>query len=94
MAGRDIRVVYGYDISQEHLQIAKEYIDSKYSNILLSQLKKVKDIENLPKVDFIYSVLVLQHNPPPIIRFIIQQFIQALNPKGVALFQVPMYRMG
>ena len=75
-------VVYGYDISQEHLQIAKEYIDSKYSNILLSQLKKVKDIENLPKVDFIYSVIVLQHNPPPIIRFIIQHFIQALNPTG------------
>ena len=87
-------VVYGYDISQEHLQIAKEYIDGKYSNILLSQLKKVKDIENLPKVDFIYSVIVLQHNPPPIIRFIIQQFIRALNPKGVALFQVPTYRMG
>jgi len=37
---------------------------------------------------------VLQHNPPPIIRFIIQQFIQALNPKGVALFQVPTYRLG
>jgi len=87
-------VVYGYDISQEHLKIAKEYINSKYSNILLSQLKKVKDIENLPKVDFIYSVIVLQHNPPPIIRFIIQQFIQALNPKGVALFQVPTYRLG
>src|SRR5262249_6189698 len=49
---------------------------------------------NLPRVDFIYSVIVLQHNPPPIIRFIIQGFIKALNPKGVALFQVPTYSLG
>jgi len=87
-------IVYGYDISQEHLQIAKKYIDSKYSNVLLSHLREVKDIKSLPKVDFIYSVIVLQHNPPPVIRFIIQHFIKALNPKGIALFQVPTYRMG
>jgi SAM-dependent methyltransferase len=87
-------VVYGYDISQEHLQIAHKYIDSKCPNVLLRQLNKVKDIENLPRVDFLYSVIVLQHNPPPVIRFIIKHFIKALNPKGIALFQVPTYRMG
>jgi SAM-dependent methyltransferase len=88
-------VVYGYDISQEHLQIAKKYVDSKnLQNIFLHHLKEISNIEDLPKVDFIYSVIVLQHNPPPIIQFIIRQFIKALNPNGVALFQVPTYRLG
>lgn len=87
-------VVYGYDISREHLDIAKKYIDSKHPNISLHQIKKIQDLKNLPKIDFLYSIIVLQHNPPPVIRFIIQHFIKALNPKGIALFQVPTYRMG
>ncbi|MBW4596051.1 MAG: class I SAM-dependent methyltransferase [Brasilonema angustatum HA4187-MV1] len=88
-------IVYGYDISQEHLQIAKQHVDSKnIQNIFLHQIEKLNDVECLPKVDFIYSVIVLQHNPPPIIQFIIRQLIKALNPNGVALFQVPTYKLG
>jgi hypothetical protein len=39
-------------------------------------------------------MIVLQHNPPPVIAFIIEALIRALNPGGVAFFQVPTYRRG
>ena len=53
-----------------------------------------RDIEGLPKADVIYSVIVLQHNPPPIMAIIVRQFMKGLNPGGVAYFQLPTYRAG
>ena len=46
------------------------------------------------KVDVSYSIIVLQHNPPPVIAFIVEALIHSLNPGGVAFFQVPTYRRG
>ncbi|MEG4330943.1 class I SAM-dependent methyltransferase [Microcoleus sp. AT9_A2] len=87
--------VFGYDISRAHLQSAEHYLENQgISNINLRHVREVKDIENLPKVDVIYSAIVLQHNPPPIISLIVKEMITALNPGGVAYFQVPTYRMG
>lgn len=87
--------VYGYDISASHLSIASKYMKETGSeNVQLNQLIEVKDIEKLQQVDFIYSAIVLQHNPPPIINFIIKQFLDSLNEGGVAFFQVPTYRNG
>jgi SAM-dependent methyltransferase len=86
--------VYGYDISQVHLQNAKNYLSGKgIRNVSLEHIQQVQDIERLPKVDLIYSVIVLQHNPPPLIVYMIRNFIRALNPGGVAYFQVPTYRL-
>ncbi len=89
-------VVYGYDISRVHLQVAERYLagNKNIRNVVLKQVKRVRDLEDLPRVDLIYSKIVLQHNPPPIIAFVIRQFVRALNAKGVALFQVPTYRLG
>ena len=87
--------VLGYEISQPHLRRAKLYLDQeRVSNVSLHHLERLGDIRNLPKVDLIYSILVLQHNPPPVIKLIIAQFMRSLNQGGVALFQVPTYRLG
>lgn len=87
--------VFGYDISKSHLEAARHLLENeKIDNVTLCHVRELKDLENLPKVDLIYSVIVLQHNPPPIIALIIRQFIKALNPGGVAYFQVPTYRIG
>jgi SAM-dependent methyltransferase len=86
--------VYGYDISRSHLQLAESYLaEEKIRNVTLHHIRKVQDIETLPKVDLVYSLIVLQHNPPPIINLIIREFIKILNPGGVAYFQVPTYRL-
>lgn len=86
--------VTAYDISSSHLRIAREYISqSNLKNVEFVLLSSPEDIR-LPKTDVVYSVIVLQHNPPPIIQFIIRAMLRALNSGGVAFFQVPTYRLG
>ena len=85
--------VYGYDISASHLESAAAYCsEQNISNIDFQHLNNLDRLKNLPKVDFVYSVMVLQHNPPPIIGIMIREMIKALNPGGAAMFQVPTYR--
>ncbi len=87
--------VFGYDISKSHLQLAENYFTGMdIRNVSLRHISKLQDIENIPKVDVVYSIIVLQHNPPPIIDLIIQRMLKSLNPGGVAFFQVPTYRYG
>jgi 2-polyprenyl-3-methyl-5-hydroxy-6-metoxy-1,4-benzoquinol methylase len=87
--------VYGYDISLSHLQYAGNYLtEVGISNVTLQHLKCLQDIEKLPKVDAIYSIIVLQHNPPPVISLIVRSFLRSLNPGGIAFFQVPTYQLG
>jgi SAM-dependent methyltransferase len=94
LAKRFERVI-GYDISRPHLQLAKKYLaDVGRQNVSLHHISKPQEISNFPKVDVAYSLIVLQHNPPPIIRLIIQEMIRALNSGGIAFFQLPTYRLG
>jgi SAM-dependent methyltransferase len=87
--------VIGYDISSSHLKLATKYLEeTNNKNITLNHISKPQDIGNFPKVDVVYSVIVLQHNPPPIIHLIIQELIRALNSGGIAFMQVPTYRIG
>jgi len=87
--------VVGYDISEPHLNLASEHLkEMGVENVSLRHIKKPGDIGDFPKVDLVYSIIVLQHNPPPIIRLIIRELVRALNPGGIALFQVPTYRVG
>ncbi len=86
--------VYGYDISQTHLQYAQEYLDENgIKNVTLQQAKEIRTLADLPKVDLVYSIIVLQHNPTPVIEFILGAWLKALNPGGLAYFQVPTYRL-
>jgi len=91
----DFETIYAYDVSQNYLEMAQKYLENrKISNVNFCQVTSVDDLKDFPKVDLIYSVIVLQHNPPPIIHRIIVQFMRALNPGGVAFFQVPTYKEG
>ena len=87
--------VIGVDISQPHLDLAKVHLDNlKIDNVELLHLKGYESFNALPKVDVIFSVIVLQHNPPPIIFSLIKKLLGLLNPDGVAYFQVPTYKNG
>ena len=84
--------VFAADLSEPHLQLADKLLsESKIDNVSLMQIQRIDDLDQLPKVDLIYSVIVLQHNPPPLIKLIIGKFLEALKPSGVAYFQVPTY---
>jgi 2-polyprenyl-3-methyl-5-hydroxy-6-metoxy-1,4-benzoquinol methylase len=85
--------IYAYDVSKNYLKMARKYLQKQeISNVEYRQVTSIEDLEKFPNVDLIYSVIVLQHNPPPIIHRIIVQFMRALNPGGVAFFQVPTYK--
>ena len=87
--------VYAYDISASHLRCAEEFLhEENVANVSLAQLQRVRDLEQLPKVDVVFSMLVLQHNPPPVMGFIIDALVRSLNPGGIAFFQLPTYRRG
>jgi len=86
--------VYAYDISLPHLRsLERDLRGMGKTHVVFKQTHSVEDLSRLPKVDFVYSLLVLQHNPPPVIALIIEQLLRALHPGGYAYFQVPTYRL-
>jgi len=86
--------VIACDISAPHLEITQRNLEAnRLKNVSLKPINTLEDIEKLPKVDAIFSLIVLQHNPPPVIAMIIRKLMRLLKPGGVAYFQVPTYCM-
>lgn len=92
---RSFDIVHASDVSPGHLRIAKEVLkDAGAQNIEWLLLDDPEDFMALPRVDLVYSLVVLQHNPPPLIEWMLQGMLSALAPGGVAYFQVPTYLKG
>jgi SAM-dependent methyltransferase len=78
----------GVDISSSHLGLAKERLSGR-RNVELQLLPEFlkKDV----RFDAMYSVIVLQHNPPPVMYALLKELLMRLNPGGVASFQIPCF---
>lgn len=85
--------VDGYDISQGHLMQAERR--AREVNVTNCEFHLCSDnfLNHLQACDFFYSRIVFQHNPPPIIHQLIKNALRALNLGGIAIFQVPTYRI-
>jgi 2-polyprenyl-3-methyl-5-hydroxy-6-metoxy-1,4-benzoquinol methylase len=78
----------GVDISAGHLAIARQrFASGGLSNAELSTLEAF--LASSETYDVFFSVLVLQHNPPPIIRDLLDECLARVRPGGLAYFQVP-----
>ncbi len=87
--------VIGADISAPHLRLAEEAVtEAGRPNIELRHLGRLADLDGLPELDFFLSLIVLQHNPPPVIGAMLRKLLGRLRPGGVAYFQVPTYMLG
>jgi SAM-dependent methyltransferase len=87
-----VRAMHAYDISRPHLEYAKEHANEECATI---NFNIVSDpLGKLLPCDLFYSRIVFQHNPPPIIYKLIENAMEALNPGGIAIFQVPIYIKG
>ena len=84
------RSVNAVDISAGNVEIAKRMVSA--GNVLFHVYEDIYEYSNLPKTDIIYSIMVLQHNVPPVIEYILHAMFDALKSGGVAFFQVPTYR--
>ena len=81
--------VYAFDISPGNIEIAKNMIPEKNVEFIL--LNAIEEYEKLPPTDVVYSVIVLQHNIPPIIKYLITKMLSSLRNGGIGYFQVPSY---
>lgn len=86
--------VVGFDVSKPHLALAEGYLhDEQVANAELRLIEAAARFEP-PPCDLLYSRIVLQHNPPPVMHFLLRRLLAALQPGGVAVFQLPTYIEG
>jgi SAM-dependent methyltransferase len=87
--------VLAVDVSQVHLDLAREALAERgVTNVEFRLLRSRQDLDALRDFDFFHSVLVLQHNPPPLIADILSAALAGLNTGGYAFFQVPTFGRG
>jgi 2-polyprenyl-3-methyl-5-hydroxy-6-metoxy-1,4-benzoquinol methylase len=83
------------DVSGEHLELAKTHLAEKgVQNVELKHWNTIDQIVELPQVDVIYSIITLQHNPPPVMAWMLSSLLSKLRAGGVAYIQTPTYKNG
>jgi 2-polyprenyl-3-methyl-5-hydroxy-6-metoxy-1,4-benzoquinol methylase len=91
LAGHFAKVIAA-DISQPHIDLARQNLANRgASNVSWVKLDRLEDLTGITGFDVFFSVLVLQHNPPPVITHILETILGNLNPGGLGYFQVPTY---
>lgn len=82
--------VIGVDISPGNLKLCNERMASiGAKNVTTQSVSGIEDFAALPDFDFFYSIIVLQHNSPPIQKAILRTLLGKVRPGGGALFQIP-----
>lgn len=84
--------VTGADVSGPHLEVARSYLQAnQISNVTLMRLDRLEKLRELNDIDLFYTMIVLQHNPPPLMREMLDLVLGRINPGGYAFFQLPTY---
>lgn len=83
----------GVDISPTHLKQAGERLrHQRLGNTTLSLLGDF--LENQLTFDILYSMIALQHSPPPVMLWLLQRCFASLRTGGYAFFQLPCHLYG
>jgi SAM-dependent methyltransferase len=91
LARRYKRVV-AFDISPSHLAAARERLRKEnIDNVEFVLLDGTEGLSRLRGADIFFSLIVLQHNPPPIICEVLEHAFDGLTTGGIAFFQTPTY---
>jgi SAM-dependent methyltransferase len=92
---RQFSRVIACDVSPPHLELASALTKSQgMDNIEFVRVQTMEVLGALSSVDVVFSLIVLQHNPPPMIYNMLDLLLKRLNPGGIAFFQVPTYGLG
>ncbi len=87
--------VIAADISPGNLDVCKRRMDeSGKTNVEALLLQSPEHIGAVKGIDAFVSVIVLQHNPPPVQYFLLDQIFNNINPGGVAFFQTATFNPG
>ncbi len=90
------RRIVAMDVSGSHLDLAQQLnADAPHvDRIAWTKLGSREDLAAMPAFDLFFSMIVLQHNPPPVIGMVLESVAERLRPGGFAFFQVPTYQRG
>jgi SAM-dependent methyltransferase len=78
--------IYGLDISQSYLDIAKKTVPNG-EFFLVDDFNKLPNLPSNP--DIIYSMITLQHNRPVLMKLYLFLLLKSLNKDGIALLHIP-----
>ena len=82
--------VIAADISEGNISIAKTYMEKLgIHNVQFIKINSIEDFDQIEKFDFFFSLITLQHNPPPIQHYILDKMFSKLNRGGGFAFQTP-----
>jgi SAM-dependent methyltransferase len=84
--------VVAVDISASHLEVARDALARRgVANVNWMLLETIEGVARLPAADLVVSLIVLQHNPPPVMRALLDGLLGRLAPGGAAVIQIPTY---
>lgn len=87
--------VIAADISAPHLRAAKvNTVRCGRNNITFIHANRIDSLTLLPPFDVFFSRFVLQHDPPPVMKHVLDIVLSKLNPGGVGYFQISTYQLG
>lgn len=87
LAKRFERVI-AVDISPGNLALCERYLATEgVTNVETRLIRDIDELTALPSVDFFYSMIVLQHNPPPIQHRVLEILLGKIAAGGQCLFQ-------
>lgn len=82
--------VIAVDISPGNLRLCEEHLKAQgITNVETRLVSDPADFETFPEIDFFFSVIVLQHNSPPVQKSILNTILGRIRNGGAALFQIP-----
>jgi len=89
----------GVDISADHLRLAEScFMQLRRSGVHLGECRflLLPDYlaDNRIQYDVFFSFIVLQHNPPPLIQYLLSHCLSRVRKGGLAFFQLPNYIHG
>jgi SAM-dependent methyltransferase len=88
-------LVMALDVSKSHLALADKVAHRfNKDNIFFLNVADFTVLETLPLFDILFSILVLQHNPPPLSYKLLSIMLRKLRPGGAAYFQILTYIAG
>ncbi len=84
--------VTAIDVSPGNLGLARANLrEAGISNVSFQLLEAPEELLSLAEYDFLFSIIVLQHNPPPLQSFILDKLLARIRPGGAAFVQIPTH---
>ena len=85
---RHFQKVIGIDIAASMIEQARQYNPGESFQFLVNTAPNLQILPDA-SVDFVFSRIVLQHIPPPVVKEYLTEFYRVLRPGGIMAIHIP-----